>query len=304
MKKITQDFSKFIEADMVVRDVIHRYKVKKMGSVVYIIGLSGTGKSSTSQRTAELITERCAYEPQTYLVDSLLTFLDALIKSKLGDIIVIEEISVLFPSRRAMSGENLAIAKVLDTVRKKQLCIIANAPIWNSIDSHMRAMGNILIETLKIRRGEDVVVSKCHRLQTNPSSGKTYRHSYQRTGREVKLMYTKMPNSERWAEYERRKDEFMLKLYENLKAKAIKKDKQENKLVENVKPSIKELTAKELQVHTLVNVKGMKRLEVAKIMGVCHQRITAMLQNIVKKSLNTKENDRFNTLNPITNSLN
>ena len=105
MKKI--DYSKIPESETIVRDVYHRFKIKKLGTTIYVIGLSGTGKSSTSQRLAELITEKRIAknqtEPETFIVDSLLAFLEALMKCKLGDIIIIEEISVLFPSRRAMA---------------------------------------------------------------------------------------------------------------------------------------------------------------------------------------------------------
>lgn len=294
MKKKT-DYSKIPESETIVKDIYHRYKIKKLGSTVYIIGLSGTGKSSASQRLAELITEKRIQkndtEPKTYIVDSLITFLDALMECKLGDIIVIEEISVLFPSRRAMAGDNLAIAKVLDTVRKKQLCLIANAPIWNSIDGHMRAMGNILIETLKIKRGEGIVISKCHRLQTNPGSGKTYTHTYQRGGKDAKLIYTRMPNTARWDEYESQKDDFMKKLYQNLKNKAEAKEKKENKMFERAKPSIRDLTAREFEVQNLWGAKGMKQKDIAKELGLTESRISYIIKNIKKKSLNTRENE-------------
>jgi len=56
MKKI--DYSKIPESETIVRDVYHRFKIKKLGTTIYVIGLSGTGKSSTSQRLAELITEK------------------------------------------------------------------------------------------------------------------------------------------------------------------------------------------------------------------------------------------------------
>jgi len=296
------DYSKIPESETIIRDVYHRFKIKKLGTTIYVIGLSGTGKSSTSQRLAELITEKRLQKnqtkPETFIVDSLLAFLEALMKCKLGDIIIIEEISVLFPSRRAMAGDNLAIAKVLDTVRKKQLCLIANAPIWNSIDGHMRAMGNIRIETLRIKRGEGIVISKCHRLQTNPGSGKTYTHTYQRDGKDAKLTYTRMPNSERWEEYETQKDDFMKKLYTNLKNKAEAKEKKENKVNARATPSIRVLTKRELEVHTLLNTQGMKQKDVAKELGLSESRISYIMKNIAKKSLNTRENEEIDNKKP------
>jgi len=127
----------------------HRFK-KGLGTTIYVIGLSGTGKSSSSIRIGELVKDSRKKETSLKIVDSLLKLLQAIRKSKPGDIIIVEEISVLFPSRRAMSKDNVYIGRVMDTLRKKQICLISNAPLWNTIDKHMKAMGNVLIETLLI----------------------------------------------------------------------------------------------------------------------------------------------------------
>ena len=191
------NFSKLPEADVLLTAIKERSK-KGLNSNIFVIGLSGTGKSSTSIRVAELLEEKRKEEeetiPQIFIIDSLLELIKSLRKSKEGDIIISEEVSVLFSSRRAMAGDNVSIGKVMDTCRKKQLTIISNAPIWGSIDSHLRGMGHFLIETLRINKTQKVVVSKFHRLQTNPSTGKTYRHTMQRDGRDVSRMFTKMPS--------------------------------------------------------------------------------------------------------------
>lgn len=212
------NFNDMPEADVIVKRVNSRLK-KGLNTTIYIIGLSGTGKSSTSLRVAEIISETRERKPSVTITDDLLGLLEAIRKSVSGDIIVIEEASVLFPSRRAMAADNVDLGKILDTCRKKELCLIANAPIWKSIDSHMRALGHLLIETLRINKTEKVVVSKFHRLQTNPHSGETYRHTLQRDGKDVRRMFTKMPDMDRWNEYEKQKDIFMDKLYKTLQRK-------------------------------------------------------------------------------------
>ena len=283
------DFSKIPECDLIVNYVNTRFSKKGMGTTIYVIGLPGTGKSSTCQRIAELISNSRENEPHIFIVDSLLKFLDALMRSQEGDIIIIEEVSVLFPSRRAMAEENLTIGKVLDTFRKKRLCLIANCPIWNSVDSHMRAMGNILIETLRINKTLGIVISKFHRLQTNPSSGKTYRHTMLREGKDVNRMYTRMPNLKRWNEYEKEKTEFMERLYRQLKHKAKKKEDKIAKEMEVIKPRIRNLTERELQVHQLLNVQGLTQREVAKKLGIHQTRIAQIKKNLLKKSRITEK---------------
>jgi len=136
-------FTNIPEADVVVKHINSRFK-KGLNTNIFIIGLSGSGKSSTSQRVGEIVIESRPKENiKMTCVDSLLGLLEAIRNSNPGDIIVIEEVSVLFPSRRAMAKDNLAVGKIFDTVRKRMLCIISNAPLWNSIDGLMKSQGHI-----------------------------------------------------------------------------------------------------------------------------------------------------------------
>jgi len=206
-------------------------------------------------------------------------------KSTPEDIIVLEEVSVLFPSRRAMSQENVSIGAIFDTIRKKRLCVITNAPLWTSIDSHMRSMGNILIETLRIDKTQGVVVSKVFKLQTNPAMGKTYTHTFVNRGRDVNFIYTKMPNLQRWAEYELQKDKFMDELYETLQYKVQKKkDKNDEELGRKRKQiDVKQLDELDLVIHSRINVNNERVVEVAKDLGLHRQTIYNRLAKIDKK---------------------
>jgi hypothetical protein len=276
MRKKTTDFSKLPESDVIVDEVMRRYK-KGLGTNILVIGLSGTGKSSVSIREAELIAKehkKNAKEIKITVVNDLVLLIETIRKSNLGDVVIPEEVSVLFPSRRSMSGENVAINKIFDTVRKKQLTIIANAPILGTIDSHMRSMGHIIIETQRIYKTQKVVVSKALKMQTNPRSGKTYFHRFQRKGREVHRIFTKMPNLEIWNKYESDKDKFMDELYKNLKyaqeVKSTKLNKEMNK--NSTRESIETLTPNELVAHRKVRLEGKTYRKAAKEMGYKSQR--------------------------------
>lgn len=287
MEKV--DFSKLSEADVLLTSIEERSS-KGLNSNLFVIGLSGTGKSSTSIRLAELIQEKRKEKtiPEIFIIDSLLDLIKALRKSKEGDIIVSEEVSVLFSSRRSMAGDNVNVGKVMDTCRKKQLTIISNAPIWGSIDSHMRAMGHFLIETLRINKTQKVVISKFHRLQTNPSSGKTYRHTMQRNERDVSRMFTKMPSKERWDTYEKQKDKFMDDLYERLQNEQEKKQEKLQKDLSKKDTSIRDLSPRELQVHQMLFRQGHTQKEIAIKLGVSPSRVNVIVKNILKKSENEK----------------
>lgn len=290
-----KSFDNVPEADVVLKYINSRFRIG-LGTNVFIIGLSGTGKSSSSIRLGELVMDsRPKEELKLFIVGSLIELLESIKQSKQGDIIVIEEVSVLFPSRRAMGSENLAIAKIFDTIRKKRLCLISNAPLWNSVDNHMKSMCHVLIQTLRIYKMQGVVVSKFYRLQTDPATGRIYRHTMMRNGRSVQRMITRMPNQERWNKYEQEKEEFMDKLYENLKQKQIKKEAKENVAQKPVVDLRKvQLTAKEREVYTLVILKGLTHQEASEKIGVSRQRVTEMIKNIAKKDKNAEEMSKSN----------
>ena len=295
-----KNFDDVAEADVIVKYINSRFK-KGLNTNIFVIGLSGTGKSSTTIRIPELcMAQRPTENLKLYIVDSLLSLIEAIKQAKHGDFIGIEEVSVLFPSRRSMSSENVAVGKIFDTIRKKKLCIIANAPLFTSVDKHIKAMMQVLIQTMKVYSSYGVVVSKFFRLQTDPSSGKIYKHTMLRDHKDIKKMITRMPNSETWAKYESDKDNFMEVLYERLKQEALKK---EGRKKEVLQPKVRDLTQRELEVHTLRNVKGLKTEEVAKKLGISTRRVNEILQNILKKGEIVKEMPKKNLPMPLQTPL-
>jgi len=282
-----RDYSQLPEADVVV-DYIEGRKKKGLYSLVLTSGLPGTGKSSVDLRLAELVSLKLTGEniiTEKNIIDDVLNLIKFLREAdeKKVCIAIIEEMSVLFPSRRAMSHDNVVVGKLLDTARKKQVILLANAPLWTSIDSHIRALGNIYIETLRINKTDCVVICKAQRLQTNPGSGKTYFHWLRRKGKEVQRIFFKKPNSETWKNYEDRKDRFIDELYEDLKKKTLKKQGKAE-----VKPIVKPLTPKQLKIYDLVVRGGMTHDDASRQIGITRQAVTQALKEIKKKMQHLK----------------
>ena len=131
MEKINYD--ELPEADVIV-DYIVKRKKQGLYTLTFASGLPGSGKSSQCQRIAELVSIALTGEnkiTEDNIFDSLLGLLKFIQEAKPNEVNigVIEEISVLFPSRRAMAADNVAIGKILDTARKKEVILFANAPI-------------------------------------------------------------------------------------------------------------------------------------------------------------------------------
>lgn len=294
-KKVTiKDIASGEEADLVLGYIKYRKK-KGLYTLVLVSGLPGTGKTSTCFRLGELITTDILGENKMrahHIIDSFLALTKAIMNAdpKELNVFVVEEVSVLFPSRRAMSGINVDLARLLDTARKKQVILLANAPIWKSIDSHMRALGNIYIETRKIYRSEKIVLSKFYRLQTDPRGGKTYTHCFKRDGRKVRRMFTRKPDSEQWNIYEGKKDDFMKKLYETLVAREEKRLKKEDKELTGLHIVEKPLTPNERKVYMLKVEQKLNQTEIAKVMGCTPSYISLVWQDLRKKLTLGKEN--------------
>jgi hypothetical protein len=283
------NYNSFPESDVLDNHIIQRLQ-KGLYTHMLVTGLPGTGKSSFGCRRAEVLFEKIhGYKGFTSedIVDSLLGLLERIQKiKKPGEIILIEEVSVLFPSRRSMTSDNVAIGRVLDTCRKRQVILISNAPLFTSIDSHMRAMSHILVETLRVVKSQKVVVAKTWRLQTNPFSGKTYRHRFQRNGREIALVYSKQSNMEIWNQYEMKKDAFLTTLYSRLKSKAIKSEEKLNK-ESGIKPPVSmsdKIMPSELDAYTACELNKMTRARYAELKGLTPGRISQLIKRFKQKS--------------------
>jgi len=291
-----RDYSQLPECDVIVDYVVERL-LKGLYTFILITGLPGTGKSSFCQRLSELILNKIRerLDSSKYslenlnvndVMDNLLEFIRfTKASNKPGKIGIIEEVSVLFGSRRAMAKENVAVGRILDTCRKKQVILLANAPIFNSIDSHLRSMAHVLLETLSINKTQEVVIAKAWKLQTNPGTGKTYKHTFRRKGRDVKLFFAKKPNSEVWLEYEHKKDKFLDELYNRLEKEQQKK---EDKIAKDLgikvkRATIKPLTERELRRWNL-RQQGQTYEEIAKKEGCSPQSVQQMMKKVEKKT--------------------
>jgi hypothetical protein len=282
-----EDVLKQPEADLVIGNVKDRWH-KGLYSLTMITGLPGSGKTSTCFRCGELTALQFPNKKvNTYTIENLSDLARCAMEAKEDEINIgiVEEVSTLFPSRRAMAGTNVDLAKILDTCRKKRLILFANAPLWPSIDSHMRSMGTLYIETLKIYKQVGIVISKFFRLQTNPATGKTYTHTMLRGGRDVKRMYTKMPNLEAWKEYEIKKDKFMNNLYERILKREQKKLEKENKElgIQGPRVPVRPLLQNELRVYQLKVGEGKTLREIGLAMGLSGSRCGDIYRNALKK---------------------
>lgn len=283
------------ESDIMSNFLIYRYK-KGFASPIIIFGPRGTGKSSTCFRLSEIYNERLnpirkkqGIEEKEIgkMVDSHLKFIGFVKNAQQGDDCILEEASVLYPSRRSMSDESVGISKVFDIIRKKRLVLFINAPMFMSVDKNIRSSAVALIQTYKIIKSEKAVLSRFWKLQTNHMSGKIYLHKFTRDGDELDFMYTKMPDSTRWKDYEGDKDSFIDDQYSLLLHKAEKKKEQELKEMGLQRIVRKPLTDKQKRVMELVA--KHTREDTAKILEISIPAVAKQIQFSKKKGYSLEE---------------
>lgn len=220
------------ECDLIDNKILRRLR-EGLSTHVLVTGLPGRGKSSFAVRTAERLDARIKNGVQFShkdIVDSFLKLLERVTRIKTpGEIIVIEEVSVLFPARRSMSGDNVAVGMIFDTIRKKRAILISNAPLFKTIDPHMRALADILVECQRVLKTYGLVKLKAWVIKTDVQTAKTYRYRFKRGLRDIMFHYSKAPNKEIWSAYEKDKDKFIFETYLKLQKKAELKEKKENK---------------------------------------------------------------------------
>ena len=115
------NYKELPEADVII-NYIKRRRKRGLYTLILTTGLPGTGKSSIDIRLAELISLELTGKniiTEVNIIDDVLALIKFLknANEKEVSIGVIEEISVLFPSRRAMSHDNVVVGKLLDTAK-------------------------------------------------------------------------------------------------------------------------------------------------------------------------------------------
>ena len=269
------------EAKSIINFITNRHR-KGLLNVVKFIGLSGTGKSYASLRLAELLSTELHGENKITIfntVDNLLDLIRFIRNVKVaGEIVIIEEAEVLFPARRAMSGDNVDAIKIFDTMRKKKMIVILNYPLNKSIDSHIDALCNLQLETLSLNKSLGVCTVKPMILQTNPASGKTYFHRLRNSdGGEVHRSHLLKPTDQLCSDYEKKKDGFIETLHQQLEAKQLKK------IEKDMPKEVRQLTERQMKIIQLIKDGASSQEEIAQKIGISQSAVSENFRWIKSK---------------------
>ncbi len=284
------EYSKYPESECLLKHVSERIK-KRKGATLIFTGDSGDGKSYAGGRFLELWYKKHFGElfPIANVCNSVE---EAIILSKnfkrLGEGIMIEELSAHAGRREALTRKNIQFNKFLDICRIKQIVIVGNAPHISFIDKHILLMAQSWVNCEQVNFKQKIVLAHPLWLQTSPHKAEPYRHKYlDGDGEPIDTCYFKLPNKEWLKQYDSLKNVSNDALFEEIILKL------QHDRVEKLKKLGQKVLPKQLLDALTLRYKGYLDDEAAKKMGL---KDKAIFQNYVyeaKKVLKQPEYQQF-----------
>lgn len=196
---------------------------KKLGTIILFTGGTGSGKSYSGSRFLELWYTQTFHEsfPITHVCENLEQAI-LLVKDfkRIGEGILIEELSVLAGVRDSLTTSNKLWNKFLDTCRIKQAVIVGNCPHISFIDKHFQMMCNAWVDCLGVDFDRGVVMAKPLWLQTSPHKSEPYKHKFiGEEGFPIDICYFKKPSDEYLKQYDAVKLEGVNEMYDEIALK-------------------------------------------------------------------------------------
>ncbi len=206
---------------------------------------------------------------------------------RVGEGIIVEEVSVHASRRDALTTKNKLYNKFLDIVRIKQIFLLMNAPHISFIDKHILMATDAWINCEKVDFDNKVVIARPLWLQTSPHRAEPYKHKFiNRNGYSVDYCFTRMPSEELWQEYSELKMKSNDEIFEEIILK-LRHDKKEQlkKIGQRV------LSPKELDAYNFA-LDGFTSKEAGETMEIPPGTYNKYLRS-AKKKLKTPEYARF-----------
>ena len=260
---------------------------KKKGAIFLFTGEMGNGKSYAGLRYLELwYKDRFDSEfPLNHIVQTLEEAI-LLVKDfkKIGEGILVEELSVIASARDSLTTANKLWNKFLDTCRIKQAIIIGNLPHISFLDKHCVMTANAWVDCQKIDFKRKIVM--CHPLwlQVSPHRNEPYKHRFLDDEYDpIDICYFKLPSKYITDHYNNQKLVYSEDLWSGLADRMLyNRQKQIEKI------GFKVLSKQEHKSYILY-LKGYSHKEAAKELGLKGESTFSKYLNSAKEKLKSPE---------------
>ena len=270
-----------ISHSWIVQKVLSRLHNKNQNWICVICGPTGTGKSYTALRLAELIDPNFNIDRCTFNAEEFLNLVNSGVL-KTGSCIILDEAGVGIPARQWYDICNKSVNYVLQTFRRENVALIMTTPSLSFIDVQARMLSHAFVDTQKIDRKKKRVLVKFMACQLNPRSGKVY-YKYYRKGRQaLKRVWIEKPSQGLIKDYEKKKKKYSKGLYasamEDIQKIELKKQTPQEIakiILKNPEPYLKDWQGKKIINLTKVMLKfGVGRNNGKKVKTIVEEALT------------------------------
>ena len=278
------------EAKCLLEFTKHRMKIRK-GITIIFTGESGDGKSYAGLRFLqkwyrEWFDEEITKERICNSIEEAIILAQK--SDRIGEGILIEELSVHAGRRDALSVENKMWGRFFDIIRIKQLVIAGNAPHISLVDNHVIMASQSWVNCEKVDFRNKIVKAHPLWLNISPHRKEPYKHKFTTDdGDEIDYCFFKLPDGDIRKEYDQMKLDSNQNILEEAMEKVILKRKKMLKEMGH-----KMLPPRELEAYTL-HLQGYTNKEGAEKMGLSSSEIFSNTLGRAKKKLLLPEYQKF-----------
>jgi len=143
--------------------------------IAFVTGPTGSGKSLASLRIGELADHEFNINHVVFSSQEFLKLLNKPGELKPGNIVVYDEAGVGMSNREWHQKENIAMGKVGQTFRHRNIGLIMTVPTTDFVDIQLRILAHSLFITDYIDYPNKTCFLKHYKIQYNPRTGDTYK---------------------------------------------------------------------------------------------------------------------------------
>lgn len=241
-----------------------------------IVGQTGSGKSYTALRLAELLDP--SFKPSRIVFDSV-SFMDVLNNGKLkqGSVIIYDESGVGHDSKNFMTKANKLFNYVMQTFRHLNIIVLFTTPNLGFMDKTTRLLFHGYIRMIDKNEKNKKALAYAYLFKDDPRFGKSrdikLRVSFDGVVKPIKQLIVNMPSEELIDKYEVKKQKFSIELR--------RKIERELKSI-NFDSSKKELTPHQKKIFDM-KIGGMSHIEIAEKLGIHPTAVSFALKACEKK---------------------
>ncbi len=260
----------------------HRRVIKRnQNCLICLYGGTGSGKSYASISAAQAIARYNGVEFDTRHICMNATEFMRLLNSgelKRGSVVIMDEAGVAVNAKDWQSRVNKVMNYVMQTFRHENYVVIFNTPSFSFVDSSMRKMFHMKMETQYIDYERDVGWTKTYVLNLDHNTGNVYTYFFRvkvagETPYKVVMSGFGLANKDLLKKYEAKKRAFTEKL-----------NKQVQDTLEVVEEGgTAELTERQDIILRLWNDYGLKGYEIAEVLDVAASGVSNALKACKKK---------------------